>query len=157
MKKTALLLFCLIIFPIGIAHAHKVIVFAWVENGTIYTESSFGSKRPAKDSPIIVKDHHGKIVAEGRTDEKGLCRFNVPDNIDSDLKVMLEAGTGHKGSWTILKQELEQGNGLSNKTAGTKKAAQQGPSPVKILGGIGVIMLLALLGRQFLKKRSLRG
>lgn len=154
MKKVFILLFCLFIFPVENAQAHKVIVFAWVENGTVYTESSFGSKRAVKEGRIVVKDDTDRIIAEGRTDEKGLFQFKVPDKTDSDLKVVLEAGTGHKGSWTLLKQELEQGNTPGNKTAGTKKTVEQGPSPAKILGGIGAIMLLALLGRQFLKKRS---
>jgi len=48
-----------------------VIVFAWVEQGYIHTESSFGSKSKAKDCPIIVVDENGRVIHKGRTDSKG--------------------------------------------------------------------------------------
>jgi nickel transport protein len=154
MKKIVITVVCLSLLWAQTATAHKVIVFAWVEEGIVHTESSFGSKRPAKDSLIVVKDAQGQVVVQGRTSDEGLFDFKVPENVSSDLHVVLEAGTGHKGSWTILKQELEPGTPDTQAATEAKKAAEQGPSAAKIAGGIGIILLLALLGRRFLKKSN---
>ena len=50
------------------AFAHKVNVFAYVEDGKIYTESYFNDGKKCVDSKIEVFDNHGKKLLEGLTD-----------------------------------------------------------------------------------------
>ena len=87
------------------AGAHRVNVFAWVEGNTIYTTSKFSGGRVAQKSLVEVYDSQKNLLLSGRTDETGAFSFAIP-KID-DLEVVLEAGSGHRGTWTIKKSELE--------------------------------------------------
>jgi nickel transport protein len=138
------------------AMAHKVIVFAWVETGMIHIESSFGSNRPAKNCEIIIKTPEGTIVHQGLTDDQGLHALKIPDYMDSDLIVSLNAGPGHSGLWTIPKIELvgeATPENLEKKMA-EKQSLEKGPSFARIVSGIAIIFGLALVGAWIKKKKS---
>ena len=113
MKKTwRYLILSLAMAPICLffaqtASAHKVNLFAYVEDGTIYTESYFSDGRPAKGSKVQVYDSQHNLLLEGVTDEDGLFSFTVP-KID-DLTIVLQATMGHKNSFTLKKTEVEAG------------------------------------------------
>ncbi len=94
------------------AQAHRVSVFAWVEGNTIYTTAKFSGGRPAQESRVEVYDSQKKLLLEGKSDKKGAFSFPVP-KVD-DLLVVVEAGTGHRGSWQIKKAELKDASGSSN-------------------------------------------
>jgi len=148
------LVFCLI--TTGHAFAHKVIIFAWVEDGMIYTESRFASKRKAKNAAIIVVNEKEQVVHKGQTDAEGKYAFNIPKNIDSDLIIELEAGSGHKNQWRISREELVKAHSVSDiqSVIEKKENLEQGPSFLKIMGGIGIIFLLALAVRFFKRKKN---
>ncbi len=160
MKYLNIILIVILILISNLAFAHKVIIFAWVEDGMINSESSFGSKRKAMNSKIIVEDEFGNIVHEGITDTNGEYAFKIPSNVDSDLILKLKAGTGHQGSWKISKDELKVLPGqagpdqinFDQTTSGQtdlesamkeKERLQKSPSPLKILSGIIIIFLIA--------------
>jgi nickel transport protein len=90
------------------ALAHRVRVFAFEQDGTIITEAKFNSGRPAKEAAIIVKHGEGeRVLLTGTTDDQGSFSFLVPDEAKNnrlDLKIILDAGGGHQGSW-LLKAE----------------------------------------------------
>jgi len=88
------------------ALAHKVIIFAWVEGDTVFTESKFSGGRRAINAQVLVLDREGKQLLEGRTNDKGEFSFKVPKI--TDLRVVLTAGTGHKGQWTIPESEIRE-------------------------------------------------
>lgn len=145
MKQTMILgLFIFMLVPV-LAHAHKVIIFAWVEDGMIYSESSFGSKRKVVNSKVIVKDESQNIVHEGTTDTNGDYSFAIPQNVNSDLILYLEAGTGHKASWRISKEEFKTAASRTDieEVKKEKESFQKSPSPVKIVSGIVIIFLIA--------------
>jgi nickel transport protein len=97
--------------------AHKVVVFAWVEGDTVFTESKFSGGKPAKNSQILVYDREGGQLLEGKTDDKGEFSFKIPKF--TDLKVVLNASMGHKAEWTIPESEiLETGNAPEKKEGG---------------------------------------
>lgn len=155
--KLALGLFFSIVIVAGLslpASAHKVIVFAWVENGKIYVEGGFGGQRKAQNSTVVVTDENGTEVIRGTTDEKGAFTFDVPKNVQSDLIIVLEAGTGHKGQWRLKQDEFASGTEQNDhETAmAEKEKLEKSPSIFKIAGGIGVIFLAALLLRLFKRK-----
>ncbi|MDA3916171.1 MAG: hypothetical protein PF690_04285 [Deltaproteobacteria bacterium] len=151
---SVLFIIILTLIPAGFVHAHKVIIFAWVEDGMIFSESHFGSKREAKNCSIRVLNGKGLLVHKGKTDEQGKYSFKIPENIDSGLVLHLDAGTGHKAHWKISENELR--NNPSNddiKTAmETKAKLEENPSLYKIVTGVGIIFLLAMV-LKFIKKR----
>ena len=91
------------------ADAHRVNIFAWVEGDTIYTTSKFSGGRVAQKSLVEVYDSRKNLLLSGRTDAAGAFSFQIP-KID-DLEIVLQAGTGHRGSWQIKKNEIEATQG----------------------------------------------
>ena len=84
------------------ALAHKVYIYAWLEGDTVYTESYFGAKKKVKQGLIQVFDLSGQRLLEGRTNEKGEFSFKPP--LLADLRIVVEAGMGHRGEF-VLKAE----------------------------------------------------
>lgn len=86
------------------AIAHNVTVFAWVDGETVHVESKFSGGRKPVAAPVEVYDSQGKLLLKGVTDDKGEFSFKVPEI--TEMKVVLQAGMGHKGEWTILLSDL---------------------------------------------------
>ncbi len=99
--------FFFLIFLLGInpAYAHKVMVFAWVDGDTIFTQSKFSGGKKVKGGKIAVYNTHKKILLEGKTDNEGKFSFEVPEK--TTLKIVLYAGTGHRAEWTVPKEDIE--------------------------------------------------
>ena len=91
----------------GIAVAHKVNVFAYVEGGKVYTESYFPDGSPVEGGKVLVYDSQDKLLLEGVTDKAGLFNFDLP-KVD-DLTIVIEATMGHKNSFKLKKAEVEAG------------------------------------------------
>lgn len=85
-------------------HAHKVIVFAWVEGDTIHTESKFSGGKKVNQGTINVFDPAGHLLLNGKTDQNGVFSFKIP-KID-DLLIELLAGAGHKSTWTVSASDM---------------------------------------------------
>ena len=100
--------FFFVIFLIGInpAYAHKVMVFAWVDGNTVFTQSKFSGGKKVKGGKIAVYNTHKKILLEGKTDNEGKFSFEVPEK--TTLKIVLYAGTGHRAEWTVPKEDIEE-------------------------------------------------
>ena len=99
------LLACLLLH--GTAMAHKVNLFAYVEGGTVYTESYFPDGTPVESGKVLVYDSQGELLLEGVTNKAGLFNFAVP-KID-DLTIEIQASMGHKNSYKLKKAEVEAG------------------------------------------------
>jgi len=89
----------------GAALAHKVNVFAYVENGPVYTESYFPDGKKVEEGAIEVFDKAGKKIAEGKTDREGRFSFPLP-SVKDDLNIVLNASMGHKTSFLLKKAEM---------------------------------------------------
>ncbi len=87
------------------ALAHKVNVFAYVENGTVYTESYFPDGRKVEEGAIEVFDKAGIKVAEGKTDHEGRFSFPLPA-VKDNLNIVVNASMGHKASYLLKKTEM---------------------------------------------------
>lgn len=87
------------------AYGHKVSIFAWVEAGTVHTESKFSGGKRVKGGKIEAFDHLGRSIHTGTTDDKGYHSFAVPAGAN-ELKIVLTAGMGHTNHWTIHAEEL---------------------------------------------------
>ncbi|MEN6437355.1 MAG: carboxypeptidase regulatory-like domain-containing protein [Syntrophobacter sp.] len=101
---------CLIVVGIGCvflvapAHAHKVNIFAYVENGKIITESYFPDGRKVEGGVVEVYDSQKQKVAEGKTDKQGKCVLPIPKK--DDLTIVIDASMGHKNTFLLKKSEL---------------------------------------------------
>jgi len=114
---TILLLASLLIIPVNPpALAHKVMIFAWVEGDTVFTESKFSGGKKVMNAQVLVFDKGGEQLLEGKTDNKGKFAFKVPKL--TDLRTVLNAAMGHKAEWTIPESELRESCG----ELGSKKA-----------------------------------
>ena len=109
------------------AKAHRVNVFAWVEGNTIYTTSKFSGGRVAQKSLIEVYDSQKNLLLSGHTDNAGTFSFPIP-KID-DLEIVLQAGSGHRGTWQIKKIELEEAQGDQSGEHSEQKRASSKPQP----------------------------
>ncbi|MBF0507316.1 MAG: carboxypeptidase regulatory-like domain-containing protein [Deltaproteobacteria bacterium] len=88
----------------GPAYAHKVNIFAYVENGKIYTESYFPDGKKVEFGTIQVFDSQNQKLAEGKTDKEG--KFSLPIPKKDDLTIVIDASMGHKNKFLLKKSEL---------------------------------------------------
>jgi nickel transport protein len=107
-NKTCAISMALVVFlSTGTALAHKVNLFAYVDDGKIYTESYFADGKPVKGGKVLVYDSRKKLLLHGVTDQKGLFSFDIP-GVD-DLNIVIDAAMGHRNSFELKKAEVEAG------------------------------------------------
>ncbi|MCK4824296.1 hypothetical protein KA005_51565 [bacterium] len=106
------------------ALAHKVMIFAWVEGDTVFTESKFSGGKKAINAQVEVFDKDGKKLLEGKTDNKGEFSFKIPKV--TDLRIVLNAAMGHKAEWTVPESEIREAGAILER----KSARASGPIPV---------------------------
>lgn len=99
-KLLNLLLLITFLLPTAVL-AHKVNIFAYVEGGTVYSESYFPDGRPVASGKVLVYDMAEQLLLEGRTDRAGLFQFPLPKV--ADLTLEIDAGMGHKNSFQLKK------------------------------------------------------
>ena len=97
------------------ALAHKVMIFAWVEGDTVFTESKFSGGKKAVNAPVVIFDKDGKKLLEGKTDNKGEFSFKIPKV--SDLRIVLDAGMGHKAEWTVPESDIREAGAILEKNS----------------------------------------
>ncbi len=99
--------------------AHKVRIFAWQDGDNIATEAKFSGGRAAQNATISVIDiTTGTTLLSGTTDTEGLFRFPIPKTAAKELEIIVEAGDGHKNSWTYT---------LENSSSNSTSAAPTNP------------------------------
>ena len=104
-RYSALFLLSTLFILLSLSHAwaHNVMIFAWVEGDTVYTQSKVGGKK-VKNSTVVVYDMEGNQLLEGKTDDRGEFSFNIPQK--TALKVVFKASMGHMAEWTIPTSEI---------------------------------------------------
>jgi hypothetical protein len=129
---------CLLWVRTESADAHRVNLFAWVEGDTVYVESKFSGGKRVNAGKIIVSDSEGTELFSGTTDQNGEFSFKVPQK--AELKIVLEAGAGHRAEWTIAADEIEM------PAAGKKPVLEEGATVKGLIIGLGLIFGLTALG-----------
>ena len=86
------------------ASAHKVSIFAYTSNGTIFTESYFPDGTPVSDGKIEIYDGRSHKLLEGKTDKEG--KYSAPIPVKDDLTIVIDASMGHKNSFVLKKDDL---------------------------------------------------
>jgi nickel transport protein len=107
----------------GSLSAHGVNVFAWVEGDTIHVEGKFSGGKKVKAGKIAVMDPQGVELLSGLTNDQGKFSFKVFKR--TDLKIVLIAGHGHQGVWTLRADEMKE---LPSQTALEASAEKASPS-----------------------------
>ncbi|MCF8034851.1 MAG: hypothetical protein K9K66_16565 [Desulfarculaceae bacterium] len=87
------------------AAAHKVNIFAFVENGRLQGESYFPGGNKAQGCVVEVWDATGKKLAATKTDAKGGFSLPLPQG-QPPYKVVLKAGQGHQADYSLNASEL---------------------------------------------------
>jgi nickel transport protein len=114
MKKVLnfhLFLIVIVLFSAFDAHAHRVTIFAWIDDDIVHTQSKFSGGKTVKNGQVDVSDLEGNLLLTGNTDENGEFSFKVPEK--TALKIELKAGMGHQAEWIIGVEEfgkLEEDN-----------------------------------------------
>ncbi len=94
----------LIIFNLT-ASAHKVNIFAYSENGMVYTESYFNDGKKVQNGTVKVYDNEtNKLLITGKTNKSGEFTFKIPEQ--TDLKIVIEAGLGHRNVYVLKDEEV---------------------------------------------------
>lgn len=154
--QTISLILAFSLIAISAVHAHKVMIFAWVEGGRILTESKFSGGKMVKNGTVSVFDSNGHQLLEGRTDDEG--RFAFPVTTITDLDIVLTAGMGHQNSWRLSAVELDAVAPEPLKTleplASTETLPAANPSPVQPTAGSSLTAreVEAIVSRQLEQK-----
>ncbi len=98
------LLYMLVSVPNALAH--KVLLFAYVEGDMVVVNGGFSDGTFCNDAKLEVFDPSGKKILEGRTDKNGVFSFAPPQR--TDLKMVLDAGMGHRAEYTMPAEELPE-------------------------------------------------
>jgi nickel transport protein len=115
--------------------AHKVNVFAYVEGDAVVVEGYFSGKVKAQNSVVEVLDSDGQKILEGKTDEKGICRFKLADlpAIKGAIKIVLGGGMGHKADFTLSEADLRVSTQeTATPQAKTQKTTTAAPASVTV-------------------------
>lgn len=91
----------------GTCWAHKVQVFAYTDQGKIYAEAYFADGSPVQQGVVTVYDGEGKELGRCVTNKDGMCNLDMPNNVTL-LKVVIDAGMGHKGEYVLKGDELKR-------------------------------------------------
>ncbi len=108
------------------AHAHRVYVFAWIEGDMVHTESYLGGKKRAAGGKIEVFDLSGNRLVQGETDTRGMFSFPFPKK--GDLRIVLEAGMGHRAEYLLKPLDAESTGGAPSTARKKQDPAPQSPS-----------------------------
>lgn len=94
------------------ALAHRVNIFAYVEDSDVLVECAFSRSNPVRQGLITVFDAaDGEELLQGKTDDQGFFRFPIPEKsraAGSGLRIRIQAGEGHQNEWIVEAQELSQ-------------------------------------------------
>ena len=87
------------------ALAHRLNVFASVEDGTVVVEASFPDGGPARAGTVRIYDARDRLIRTLSLAEDGTARFPVEGATDG-LRVEVDAGDGHSDYWILTPADL---------------------------------------------------
>ena len=133
MKHLALILLLAVLLVCGVAHAHKVNVFAYVDADVIRVECSFSKSQRVVNGKLVITDREtDSLVHEGVTDAQGYYAFRPADvflQTGHGLTIVLQAGEGHQDTWEVTPQELQ-----ALAPAGSSSSSSTAPAPLLASG-----------------------
>src|SRR5262245_50468112 len=82
------------------AAAHALDAEAKLKDGAVRVEAFYDDDTPAENATVTVTDAGGKVVAEGKTDARGVWTFPAPP--PGKYNMVVDAGAGHRKSKELL-------------------------------------------------------
>lgn len=130
----ALLLAVLALPPLLPANAlaHRINIFGWLEGENIVVECGFNRSAPVRGGLVTVYDAtDGKELLQGRTNERGVFVFAVPEAVREGhgLRIEVNAGEGHVNDWTMTAHEINEARELNH---GFLQAAPKPAAPASV-------------------------
>ena len=101
------IVFCLMLVPAGLAQAHRVSVYAYVEDGQVKGEGYMPGGGKVSNQTVQILNAEGKVLAEGKTKADGSFALPLP-KAKAPLQVVLLAGPGHRASFELKAADLGQ-------------------------------------------------
>jgi nickel transport protein len=99
----------------GVSLAHRLNVFAVEEGDMIHLKAKFAGGRYVKAGHVMVLDSKENVLHEGQTDDAGSYLFKRP--AVGPLKIVVDAGQGHRGEWMLDEPESASAPGEERPTA----------------------------------------
>ena len=99
------ILFTLLILLSPVAHAHRMELDCFIENGELVIQAWVG-RDAASDSEVTIASESGEILVTGTTNDSGMFRWK-PEPWQN-IQIQVYAGQGHKESLMISADELEE-------------------------------------------------
>ncbi|WP_457567489.1 hypothetical protein [Desulfurobacterium sp.] len=122
MKKVISIIAILFLSMTSSSLAHKISVFADVDNGKVNIMGYFNDGTPCKNSEVEVFDARtGKLLLKGKTDKEGNFSFKPPEI--TDLKVVVNAELGHRAETVIPASELTGENTATSESSDSDTTA----------------------------------
>jgi nickel transport protein len=140
MRNTITGIFLLLLFS-GNVLAHKVSIFAYAENGKIFTESYFSDGKGSMNSVVEVFDgKNKKLLLTGKTNKTGEFSFRIPQV--TALRIVVTASMGHKNEYVLSEDEVRAALGsiktannfpskVSSKISSKNTKREEGPPSLK--------------------------
>jgi hypothetical protein len=124
----------------GAVWAHAIGAEAKLKGGRVHLEAYYDDDTAADDAKVTVEGG-GKVVAEGRTDEKGRWTFASPPA--GTYRVTVDAGVGHR---TTIEIEIPEGTVPAEVVSTGKRREDFTRFPWQGLTvGVGLLGLVAAL------------
>lgn len=122
--------------------AHKINLFAYDENRTLYIQSYFTKSSPCKQCAIKLLDQNDTLLLQLVTNDEGKTSTYLPS---SSFSIIVEAGMGHQQRiFYEVAHEIKE-----------EKKQQPSDAPMdKIIGGLAIIALF--FGGLYWFKKCLR-
>jgi len=101
-----MLLFLLRVTPVA---AHKLSVFAWVNQQTLSVEATLSGGRHLVNGKVTIKDSgQDTVLQTGTTNRDGQFIFPLPETLINhpvDLNIIVSTDDGHRGQWLLTQDE----------------------------------------------------
>ncbi|MDR1285839.1 MAG: hypothetical protein LBJ88_06535 [Campylobacteraceae bacterium] len=131
----------LLFLTVCVLSAHKINLFMYDDNGTLYIQSYFTKSSPCKNCEVIVKDESSKDIARLFTDENGKTSVLMSNDV---VTVSVDGGMGHFKETKYTLKSL------------TKDDAQNLPSDIPLPNLFIALAIMAgiFLALWFVKKKK---
>jgi hypothetical protein len=98
-------IFLLLCLSAAFLSAHKLNLFLYDENGTLFIQSYFHKSAPCKNCEVVIEDENGGVISKLSTNDEGKADINLSQ---SAFSVSVNAGMGH-----FVKEQYALKNSIS--------------------------------------------
>lgn len=139
-----ILLFLGVLFHTSPAEAHRLNIFASVNEAGLDGQVYYAGGGPAGELPVSVHDLDGQLIAEGQTTTEGT--FHVPlavlkPHLGKAISMTSNSGEGHSATFHMI---LPADATLPETTEAKEAPDKSGPGPKQFMQPL--LMLLAIFG-----------